>query len=167
MSTPTPTVGEVFNVAYPFARSTYSRWDGDEETGPYCTDVPTWAPGVRHADKGEGDVESIADGFGRMVLTVVSTHKPGKYPMRVFFTREWITPDGKQFGKRKCRVTTLGAFKALTQGYRHQFVLAGCACEGCRWPHHDHRYGELLKAEDAEYAAAAHADAPSTPAGEK
>jgi hypothetical protein len=130
--------GDVFEIVYPFARATYSRFDGDED-GCGTTEVETWKPGVRHADKGEGDIESLADGFGRMVLTVVSVHKPGRFPTRVFFTRTWVTPDGKPFGKTKCRVTTRAAFRTLAQGYRHAFVFAGCQCAGCDWPYYDHR----------------------------
>jgi hypothetical protein len=140
-----PEVGQRFEFPYPFARDTYIAHDGDEETGPTITEVPTWKVGVRHADKGEGDVESIADGLGTCVLTVVSLHKPGKYPERVFFTRTWVTPEGKAFGKTKCRMTTVGAFRSLTYGYRHPYVLAGCKCQGCEWPYEDHRRGSHVE----------------------
>lgn len=140
--------GERFEFSYPFARSTYARFDGDED-GFGTTEVPTWKVGVRHADKGEGDVESLADGLGRCVLTVISVHKPGKYPVRVFFTRTWVSPDGKAFGKGTCRVTTAAAFATLAHGYRHPFVLAGCKCEGCDWPHHDHRSAGYWQARES------------------
>ena len=144
--TPELAPGEVFEAVYPFVRSTFiSHYQGDE--GWVEDEIPTWTPGTRYADKGEGDIECIADAFGRVVLTVVSVHKPGRYPTRVFFTRTWVDPGGKPFGKTKCRVTTVPTFLTLTRGYRHEFVLAGCACEGCKWPHHDHRYGELLRQE--------------------
>lgn len=146
--------GDRFEFVYPFARDTYRAVDEDEDGSGYA-DVPTWKVGVRHADKGEGDIESIADGLGRCVVTVVSTHKPGKYPTRVFFTRTWIAPDGKAFGKTKCRMTTAATFKTLVQGYRHEFVLAGCSCEGCRWPHCDHRYGDSLASMESAMSAGA------------
>jgi hypothetical protein len=138
MSTKTPAVGESFSAVYPFVRDTYTSYDFEPE-GVTTHELPTWKPGVRHADKGEGDVESLADGLGQMVLTVVSVHKPGRYPTRVFFTRQWITPEGKLFGKAKCRMTTVGAFFVLSRGYRHEYVLAGCGCDGCAWPYRDHR----------------------------
>ncbi len=138
MATPNLTPGQQFTVVYPFAHDTYvEHVEGDE--GWQESEVPTWKVGVRHADKGEGDVESIADAHGKSVLTVISVHKPGRFPTRVFFTRTWIAPDGKAFGKTKCRVTTVPTFMALTRGYRHPYVLAGCKCDGCRWPLTDHR----------------------------
>jgi hypothetical protein len=150
MKAPDILPGTSYDLPYPFARSTYEAWDGDE-SGQGVVERPTWKPGVRHADKGEGDVQSIADALGRQILTVVSTHKPGRYPLRVFFTREWVNPDGQRFGSLACRVTPLATFRTLTRGYRHEFVLHGCQCEGCKWPHHDHRNGEELKAEREAY----------------
>lgn len=141
--TTAPEKGAVYNVVYPFARATYTdHGNGDEEGGDSPEEVPTWKPGVRHADKGEGDIESLVDAFGRMVLTVIDVHKPGKYPTRVFYTRTWVNPDGKAFGKGKLKITTVSAFLSFTRGYKHEFILAGCKCEGCKWPYHDHRLAE-------------------------
>lgn len=134
-----PAVGEIFESVYPFHRATFGKWDGDESGEGYVEGIPTWTPGCRHAERGEGDIQNVADAFGRVVLTVVSLHKPGKYPTRVFFTRTWVNPDGKAFGKTTCRITTVPTFRLLTQGYRHEFVLAGCKCDGCKWPFQDHR----------------------------
>lgn len=134
--------GDRYERPYPFSRDTYSAFD-DGEDGGGMTDVSTWKVGPKNEADGAGDCLSMADAFGTMVLTVVSVHKPGKYPTRVFFTRTWITPEGKPFGKTKCRMTTMPTFTTLTQGYRHAFVLRGCSCHGCRRLE-DHRYGESL-----------------------
>ena len=53
---------------------------------------------------------------------MVSTHKPGAFPTRVFYTRKWIDPQGKTFGKDALRVTTLGYFRTLTKGYRYRHM---------------------------------------------
>lgn len=112
-------VGAVFRVPYPFIRDTFTERD---ETGFY--EVKTWRPGARPEDDEPDGVEFVADGMGEIILTVVSTHKPGRYPTRVFFTRKWINPDGKEFGKNGCRMTTAGKFRRLVRGYAHAFVMA-------------------------------------------
>lgn len=66
----------------------------------------------------------------------------------MFYTRTWIDPDGKAFGKTKCRVTTVPAFRTLAHGYRHQYVLLGCKCDGCDWPNSDHRMQGHTKADE-------------------
>lgn len=114
-----PAIGEVFTVPYPFVRDVYNQVDSDED-GVTFTDVPTWKPGVRFEDVGEGWVDSIADGMGAMRLTVVSVHKPGRYPTRVFFTRQWVDPDGKVFGKGKLHIASLEKFRRLSRGYQHE-----------------------------------------------
>lgn len=135
--TKAPAIGEVFTLPYPFARAEYP-FDGE--------DVPTWKPGTRSENRhsavwtGE-DVPvaySVADAIGTQVLTVVGVYQPQGFPTRVFFTRSWVTPEGKAFGNRKCRATTVSAFGTLTGGYRHEYVLEGCSCDGCR-RHYDHR----------------------------
>ena len=63
--------------------------------------------------------------MGSMVLTVVDVFKPGRYPARVFYTRQWIDPDGKVFGKSALRMTTVSAFLRRTRGYMHDFYLDG------------------------------------------
>ena len=63
--------------------------------------------------------DSLPD--GEMLLSVVSTHKPGKFPERIFYTRQWKDPEGKVFGKGALRVTTIGTFRRLLRGYRHKY----------------------------------------------
>lgn len=65
---------KVYECPYPFIRDTYATYD---ECGPDAREV--WNPGVRfNNDSAE------ADGAGKLILEVVSTHKPGRYPERVF-----------------------------------------------------------------------------------
>ena len=110
--------GDVYLVAYPFARFMATTYDMD---GP--SEFISWKPGVTFRACGYyGDEsEAIANGIGSMTLTVVSVHKPGKYPERVFYVRQWTNPDGQSFGKTNLRVTTTQAFKRLASGYRHDY----------------------------------------------
>lgn len=113
--------GDVIEFPYPFVRELYD--DGDPEGGPR----PCWRPGVRFdcqtVQVGDGEFDehtwSVADGTGKQVVTVVSIHKPGKFPTRVFFTRRWIGPDGVGFGKGKLHIKSLSSFRELVRGYRH------------------------------------------------
>ena len=118
--------GDVIKTPYPFVLSSFEDFSKDGQFS-----VPTWKPGteIRGTPGGysegrydSGDREYCADGEGFIVLTVVDIHKPGKYPTRVFFTRSWITPQGKAFGKPLLRITSLPIFRRLTQGYRWSVV---------------------------------------------
>lgn len=114
------TAGAIHRVRYPFHRDTFTAFDEDGGAT-----VSTWIPGTRNEPAppyGE-DFESVADGMGFMHLHVVSLHKPGKYPERVFYVRKWEAPDGHQFGKGALRMTTLGAFRQLLHGYRFPYTI--------------------------------------------
>lgn len=114
--------GQVIEVAgYPFVRTVYHGCDAD---GEFQTDG--WRPGVKF-ESGEDlcDHAAVADGLGAMLLTVVSVHKPGDFPERVFFTRQWRDPDGNVFGKTRRLLTRSAAgLTNLCRGYRHHFEVA-------------------------------------------
>ncbi len=119
--------GDVFRVEYPFVRDTYCA-DVDIESGRDIM-ATTWRPGTEFVGSQGPDGELTsgayqAHGMGTMVLTVVSVHKPGRFPTRVFFTREWVNPDGKTFGKRGCRMVTREKFERLSFRYQHDYELA-------------------------------------------
>ena len=109
---------EVLN--YPFVRTVFHGFDND---GPYVDD--SWRPGC-DADTDDDGRYFQADALGAMLLEVVQVVKlPGGFAPRVFYARRWRDPDGKVFGKRRCRVTTTSAFAKLMKGYRHDFYLDG------------------------------------------
>lgn len=111
--------GSIFRAGFPFVRETYTEYDED---GP-C-DRLSWKPGTRVENSGPEDTKLVADGVGSIVLTVVSLHQPSpRYPTRVFFVRQWVSPDGRKFGKTRCRMTTVQAFKRLANGYRFPFEI--------------------------------------------
>lgn len=119
---------EVYEVRYPFVRSTYHELDGDESGFGYV-EVPTWKPGIRT----EGGTDNLyrewtrheADGVGLMRLTVVSRHTPSsRYRERVFFTREWVDPDGRTFGKKQLRVLGAAAFRRIATSFRVEYEIA-------------------------------------------
>ena len=111
------TAGEQFTIEYPF----YWASEADPETG---ADEGGWIPGTEGRLVPPDTAEEYADGIGYCVYTVVSTHRPGKYPTRVFYTREWLDPDGNEFGHKTLRVHSLGYFKRLIRGYRLPFQMS-------------------------------------------
>ena len=114
---------ETYTVEHPFVRAEYQFWEMDSE-GAASVKRPTWKPGVKAEDiTGHGDVDYFCDGIGKQVLSVVSRHKPGKYPERVFYLRAWIDPDGKRFGKSALRIATKEKFDRICRGYRYEYAL--------------------------------------------
>ncbi len=114
--------GSVFAFPYPFVQDEYQQWD---EGGPFQT--KSWRPGVRYEMVYPDDSEAVADGLGKQIVRVVDVHKPGRYPTRVFFTREWETPTGRVFGKPGLHIKTLDAFRRLVSGYRYEYRVKECA----------------------------------------
>lgn len=110
--------GDAHRVPYPFYLDAFTEFDEDG-----AAPVSTWIPGARMEQGYDGEGDCIADGMGFMRLLVISIHKPGSYPTRVFFVRKWEDPTGYVFGKGALRVTTVGAFLRMLRGYRHEFAL--------------------------------------------
>lgn len=112
--------GAVFTVPYPYFREevTLPPESPDQELNTAIT----WRPGVRWVQVYD-DSEAEAEGMGSMLLTVIDVHKPGRFPARVFFTRQWRDPDGKLFGKGGLRITTVPAFLRRVKGYMYEFKL--------------------------------------------
>lgn len=105
-------------VPYPFILDDF---EGFDEDGPYKT--KTWRPGVRFEQVSIDESESVADDEGVMILTVVSTHKPGRFPERVFYTRRWRNPKGAEFGKGKLFIATAQKFRRISRGYGYAYSV--------------------------------------------
>lgn len=114
-------IGAVYTVPFPFVREEVELPPDDPEATTMAK-VMSWRPGVRFEARHD-DTEAVADGMGAMLLTVVDVHKPGRFPTRVFFTRQWRDPDGKVFGRTNLRIMTLDAFRRRQRGYMHDFSL--------------------------------------------
>lgn len=114
--------GDVFTIVYPFVMD--SVWI-DPETG---APEDSWRPGTteQYIDP-FGGTDTFAHGEGTCTYTVVSTHKPGTYPLRVFYTREYTDPDGHTFGSGKLQVHSLTHFRRLIKGYRQEYQIGRAA----------------------------------------
>jgi hypothetical protein len=114
---------KTYIVEYPFCRDKYHVFD--EEGGG---EIDTWRPGTRQMNESTSQYDhehwAEADAMGEMILSVISVHRPGNYPLRVFFTRQWKDPDGKMFGRsKKLHIKAVSAFKSMLRGYRHKYTL--------------------------------------------
>lgn len=121
--TNTVEVGRTYTVEYPFCRDKATIPDDDG-----YSEIDTWRPGIRQEQKvfsGKSRHITVADAYGEMLLTVVDIHKPGKFPTRVFFTRQWKDPQGKVFGKSNLHIKTSQVFARMLKGYRHQINSIG------------------------------------------
>lgn len=113
--------GQEHVISYPFSRDKYMDFGEDFNSTP--VEMGTWRPGVVFEQMDDYEAYALADAMGSIVLTIIATFKPGNYPTRVFYTRHWIDPDGKRFGKGSLRMTTERNFKVMLRGYRHHFEL--------------------------------------------
>jgi len=118
--------GDTFEVEYPFVRCLYTEYDND---GP-C-DMASWKPGARYEECCD-DVEAVADGIGKQVLTVVGTFQPPRFPGRVAFTVKWIDPNGNTFGKNRLHITIVDVFRRRVRGYRDHFSVRDIGIEEMR-----------------------------------
>lgn len=113
--------GAVIEVAHPFVREEYRGFDED---GPFKR--MSWRPGTRIEPIYPDDAEEVADAMGVQIITVISVHKPGRFPTRVFFTRSWRDPDGREFGKTKCHIKTAGSLRRRCYGgFGYKYRVAG------------------------------------------
>ncbi|MDF8912879.1 hypothetical protein OU568_26610 [Escherichia coli] len=117
-------IGKTYGVSYPFFTEEVELPPDDPEATQMQM-VKSWRPGVEWEQDDEYATHGVAEALGEMLLTVVDVHKPGRYPTRVFYTRQWKDPNGKVFGKAGLRITTLDAFRRRLRGYMHEFLLDG------------------------------------------
>lgn len=84
--------GAIFERDHPFTMVRENQGDPDFE-------IERWRPGAWEVwEQNDDDAPTAkANGLGRVKYTVVSTHKPPGYPTRIFFKREFTTPDGGRY----------------------------------------------------------------------
>ncbi len=108
------TEGVTYSVWFPFVRDEYEppqNWSADGTRR-----LETWRPGWRYVPRSPEDTEPEWDGDGEERRLLVAICKPGRYPARAFYVRQWSDPDGKIFGKTALRMTTLTAFRKWSLG---------------------------------------------------
>jgi hypothetical protein len=122
---PTIEQGRVYEVAAPFIRVVASRYEEDED-GRGTLFFASWRPGVLYECAGPygDDTRAYCHGVGKAIFRCVSIATlPRPYPARVFFTRSFITPDKKAFGKQTLRLTTVPAFRRRISGWGQHYEV--------------------------------------------
>jgi len=82
--------GDVFERPHPFTLVVEHDHDPDAA-------FERWRPGAWNVDSAGEDVLTSCTAMGRVKFTVVSIHRPPGYRERVFFKREFTTPEGKRY----------------------------------------------------------------------
>jgi len=121
-SSPDIEAGETYEAVYPFVITRWTIYSDGENGETTGEDIQSWRPGCHVYDNPDGGV-SVAEGIGSCLFTVISVHRPGNYPERVFYTRKWKGPDGKVFGKNDLKITTTGNFRRMLKGYRYDYDI--------------------------------------------
>ena len=104
--------GDVYEIDYPFQALFDCPWGS------------RWQPGCRSEHVYPDDSELVSDAMGKMVVSIVDVHKPGKYPTRIYFTRQWKDPDGKVFGKTGLHIKTCQWLTKRLDGFHYKFRMA-------------------------------------------
>lgn len=125
-------IGKTYSVLYPFVLRDVDVAPDDPEAAVPKT-IKSWCPGVEwERNDPYSDADACADALGEMLLTVIDIHKPGRFPVRVFYTRQWKDPNGHTFGKGALRIATMEKFRRLAKGYQHEVYIDGDIAR----PHH-------------------------------
>lgn len=125
--------GETYEISFPFKRGEYEPYPDYEEPASgatFCRPKPqsTWIPGW---DSGADyyDEWTACEGWGAEIRTVVSVHRPGHYPERVFYIRQWRDPDGRLFGKKRLRILASRDFRSWARGTRYHRAFTRMRCK--------------------------------------
>ena len=108
--------GDVFERDHPFTLM--------EERGSSPDDVyERWRPGAWNVDSAGEDALTSCTALGRVRFTVVSTHRPPGYQERVFFKREFTTPEGKIYAPAKLHNCIARKFRKDIAAFPFPFVV--------------------------------------------
>jgi len=118
--------GQIIETPYPFVRSTY-EFPITYEPPQREKFINGWSPGCKFVEFFDYDgIPSggfIANAMGHSIVEIISIYKPGKYPIRYFYTRKWRDPDGKVFGKNRLKIKSQGGFNGDIGPYRFEFDI--------------------------------------------
>lgn len=99
------------NVTHPFCR--YERMDGDIG----------WSVGCEVIQDRMGGDAWIAHGEGVKVITEISRHTPPGYGEKVFFSVEYLDPDGKKAGRKQLKMLGVRAYNRRVSGFYFDYEV--------------------------------------------
>lgn len=107
--------GDVFTRPHPFT------W---MEEGQGDLAIERWRPGAWGiAADGPDSAIASCNGLGSVTFCVVSTHKPPGYPERVFFKRQFFTPEGKAYAPSRLMNCITRKFKRDIEKFPFPFEV--------------------------------------------
>lgn len=111
------TAGEVFTRKHPFTFVV-------EKTGLPDVEFEQWRPGAWESTYLAPD-EMIAacHAEGTVTYTVISSHRPPGYETRIFFKREFMTPEGKRYAPARLHNCILRKFVRDITKFQFQYEI--------------------------------------------
>lgn len=105
-----PCAGDVVRHPYPFTKMDGPCWS-DLDKGAQVR----WRAGVWDTRFVQPDnFQPVAHGMGEVIMTVVHVAKlPKPYPRRVFYTRQFITPEGMEYKKSGLIIHGINKFRKV------------------------------------------------------
>ena len=121
-----PEIGRAYEIRFPFKMGEHHPFP--DEDGPPPAAIKVWQPGWDQEASQYGE-HHWCEAWGAEIRTIVSIHKPGRYPERVFYVRQWRDPDGKVFGKKSLRILASRDFRRWASGDRYERAFRSMVCE--------------------------------------
>ncbi len=86
--------------------------------------IERWRPGAWNVvEDGPESAVAGANGMGKVRYEVVSVHTPPGYPTRVFYRRQFFTPEGEPYTSPKLRVSIARKFAKDAAEFGFPFVV--------------------------------------------
>lgn len=101
----------VHEVAHPFCKST--QMDGSV----------IWYIGCEIEQDRMGGDTWYAHGEGKKIITEVSRHTPPGYGEKVFFTTEYIDPDGNKVSRKRLQMLGVKAYERRLLGFIRDYEI--------------------------------------------
>ena len=99
-----------------------------EVTYPFCKQINmdgthSWTVGCDVKHDPMGHTEWYANGEGKRVMTEISRHTPPGYGEKVFFSVEYIDPDGNKIGRKRLHMLGAKAFERRLSGFLYDYEI--------------------------------------------
>lgn len=101
----------VYKVTHPFCK--YPLSDGTH----------AWTIGCEVEEDRTGRDTWYCHGEGKKVMTEISRHTPPGYGEKVFFSVQYIDPDGNEIGQKRLHMLGVKAFERRASGFIHDYEV--------------------------------------------
>ncbi len=106
---------------HPFTRCIVTGWD---ELEGKTYKEKRWRPGAWATEYLQpDDACQAAHSEGECIFRVKGEYKPGRYPNRIFFTQQFIDPDGNTMKESYLRIKTQSAFLNQVKKFPFEYSI--------------------------------------------